>query len=591
VPRHLGIRDTCRGADREQSFRVPKNEGRSKGIRYSVAEQPLQQVVKRRVARRMVERVAHCDGHSSIWAQHAHHLAKGRGAIIEEHETELADDSVETPVREREGFGSAFPPFDARALAARDRQHVGVGIDARDGTLRPNALERCAGKNTDAAGDIQYAFAEPDPRRLSDDGGPLLEQRRDKHLVIDFCGCAGSLNDVHVTASNQQDGTERRCGCIAQAIVFWAMLSSHDRSSGSHAAPSVMQPKRPPPLVSIAPDSASSGQPVGKDPLSEVLRTVKLTGALFFLVDATSPWGVEVPHAGVFGPIILPRAQHVISYHIALQGSGFASLRGTSPARFAAGDIIVFPHGDPYSMVSRPGGRAEFDEAASLEFLREMAAGRLPFVVKEGGGGPGRAQFVCGFLGCDARPFNPLLETLPRLLHVKRPVGEQNDLLDRLIDLTLLEAQISRAGGECIRLRLSELIFVEVARRYLATLGVDQTGWLSGLRDPAVGHALSLLHERPAYAWTLKELARQTGVSRSVLADRFMHLVGHPPMQYLTRWRIQLAARLLSDGANKVAAVSQEVGYASEAAFSRTFKRIAGVPPAVWRDQRLTPDL
>jgi AraC-like DNA-binding protein len=254
--------------------------------------------------------------------------------------------------------------------------------------------------------------------------------------------------------------------------------------------------------------------------------------------------------------------------------------------RFAAGDIIVFPHGDPYAMVSRPGGQVEFDAAASLEFLRRMAAGRLPFVVKEGGGGPERAEFVCGFLGCDARPFNPLLEALPRLLHVQRPAGDPHDLLERLIDLTLSEARISRAGGECIRLRLSELIFVEVARRYLATLEAGATGWLSGLRDPAVGQALSLLHERPAYAWTLRELARQTGVSRSVLAERFMHLVGYPPMQYLTRWRMALAARLLADGAAKVAAVSQEVGYASEAAFSRTFKRLAGVSPAVWRRQK-----
>jgi AraC-like DNA-binding protein len=347
-----------------------------------------------------------------------------------------------------------------------------------------------------------------------------------------------------------------------------------------------MQPKRFQSIVAIAPEPEGSTQPLGKDPLSEVLRTVKLTGALFFLVDATSPWGVEVPHAGVFGPIVLPRAQHVVSYHIALRGCGYASLPGTRPVRFAAGDIIVFPHGDPYAMVSRPGGQVEFDAAASLEFLRAMAAGRLPFVVKEGGGGPERAEFVCGFLGCDARPFNPLLEALPRLLHVQRPAGDPHDLLERLIDLTLSEARISRAGGECIRLRLSELIFVEVARRYLATLEAGATGWLSGLRDPAVGQALSLLHERPAYAWTLRELARQTGVSRSVLAERFMHLVGYPPMQYLTRWRMALAARLLADGAAKVAAVSQEVGYASEAAFSRTFKRLAGVAPAAWRKQK-----
>jgi len=324
---------------------------------------------------------------------------------------------------------------------------------------------------------------------------------------------------------------------------------------------------------------------LGKDPLSEVLRTVKLTGALFFLVDATSPWGVEVPHASSFGPLILPRAQHVVSYHIVLQGTGYAQLPGTPPARFAEGDIIVFPHGDPYAMVGQLGGPLEFTAETSLHFFREMAAGRLPFVVKEGGGG-GRARFVCGFLGCDARPFNPLLENLPRLLHVKRPVGDRDDLLDRLIDLTLAEAQKNRAGGECIRLRLSELIFVEVARRYLATLGANQTGWLSGLRDPSIGHALALLHERPAYAWTLKELAGQTGVSRSVLADRFVQLVGYPPMQYLTRWRIQLAARLLSDGARKVAAVGREVGYDSEAAFSRTFKRIAGVSPAAWRGRQ-----
>ncbi len=330
----------------------------------------------------------------------------------------------------------------------------------------------------------------------------------------------------------------------------------------------------------------NSSEPLSPDPLSEVLRTVKLTGALFFLVDATSPWGMEVPRASAFGPIILPRAQHVVSYHIILQGTGYATVGGLPAVRFAAGDVIVFPHGDPYSMLSRPGGPLEFDHEATLQFFRGMAAGELPFVVEEGGGGPERAQFVCGFLGCDARPFNPLLDTLPKMLHLKRPVGDPNDLLDRLIDLTLAEAQRTQAGAECIRLGLGELIFVEVVRRYLATLEPDETGWLSGLRDPIVGRALALLHRRPAQAWTLNALARATGASRSVLADRFAHLVGHPPMQYLTRWRVQLAARMLTDGAGKIAAVGRDVGYASEAAFSRTFKRIAGTSPAAWRARR-----
>jgi AraC-like DNA-binding protein len=327
-----------------------------------------------------------------------------------------------------------------------------------------------------------------------------------------------------------------------------------------------------------------------KDPLSEVLRTVKLTGALFFVVDATSPWGVEVPRADLFGPLILPSAQHIVSYHIILQGSGYASIPGMKPMRFAAGDVVVFPHADSYAMLSQPNQKPELTPDTSLDFFREMAAGRLPFTIEEGGGGAERAKFVCGFLGCDLRPFNPLLGALPRLLHVKRASGEQSDLLDGLIDLTLAEAQVQRVGGESIRLGLSELIFIEVVRRYLATLAVGQTGWLAGLRDPAVGRALSLLHERPADSWTLEELARGAGVSRSVLADRFTHLVGHPPMQYLTRWRIQLAARLLADGTRKVSAVGLDVGYASEAAFSRTFKRIAGMSPAMWRDRSTAPD-
>jgi len=328
-----------------------------------------------------------------------------------------------------------------------------------------------------------------------------------------------------------------------------------------------------PRVLSKAPGSADAAAEAVQDPLSEVLRTVKLTGALFFLVDATSPWGVEIPRARDFASIILPGAQHVVSYHIVLEGSGYASVPGTQPIRFAAGDIIVFPHGDPYAMLSRPGQAPEITPDTSLGFFRDMAAGRLPFVIQEGGGGPEPAQFVCGFLGCD-------------VLHMTRPTGDRNDLLDRLVDLTLAEAQVRNPGSESIRLGLSELIFIEVVRRYVATRRADETGWLAGLRDPAVGRALALLHECPADDWSLDELARHAGVSRSVLADRFAHLVGYPPMQYLTRWRMQLAARQLSDGPKKIAAIGREVGYESEAAFSRTFKRIAGVSPAAWRRNR-----
>ncbi|OHV72833.1 hypothetical protein LCM4579_11270 [Ensifer sp. LCM 4579] len=322
---------------------------------------------------------------------------------------------------------------------------------------------------------------------------------------------------------------------------------------------------------------------MGADPLSDVLRTVKLTGALFFLVDASFPWGVEVPRAARFSSIILPRAQHIVSYHIILKGAGWAGIPNATSTWFEAGDVLVFPHGDRYSMLSEPGQPPEFDTEATMDFFREMAAGRLPFVSKEGGGGEPRSEFVCGFLGCDMKPFNPVLSTLPRLLRIKWFQDRHEGLLNRLIDLTLAEARQPRVGGESIRLRLSEFIFVEAMRRYLETLPAREIGWLSGLRDPSIGKVLIMLHEHPAYAWTLNELARRACMSRAALAARFTHLVGHAPMQYLTLWRMQIAARLLADSSMKVATVGREIGYESEAAFSRAFKKTVGVSPAAWR--------
>jgi AraC-like DNA-binding protein len=311
---------------------------------------------------------------------------------------------------------------------------------------------------------------------------------------------------------------------------------------------------------------------------------VRLTAAVFFRVEAGAPWVIALPDGATLARSVFPRAQHIISYHVVLDGTGWGGVTGEAPLRLGPGDVLVFPHGDPYAMsIARDlrGGPAE-DEV--LGFLRAMAAGQLPFSVTEGGGGSERLQVVCGFLGCDVRPFNPLLATLPRMLRVRRTSSSSaGDPLEQLIDFTLAESRERRAGGECVRLRLSELLFIEVVRRHLATLPAEQRGWLGGLRDPVVGRALALLHERPAHGWTLEELAQGAGASRSVLAERFTHFVEDPPMQYLTRWRMQIAARLLAEGTRKVAAVAREVGYDSEAAFSRAFKKAAGVPPARWR--------
>jgi AraC-like DNA-binding protein len=319
------------------------------------------------------------------------------------------------------------------------------------------------------------------------------------------------------------------------------------------------------------------------DPLSDVLRTVRLTGSLFFRVDATSPWCVDVPEARCFAETILPGTRHVISYHVVVEGRGFARVPGLEPVAFEQGDVIVFPHADAYRMESAVGVEPEFDREQMLAFFRGMAAGALPFTVPEGGGEAPPAKFVCGFLGCDARPFNPLLAHLPRLLRVKARKDE-GDMLDKLVQMTLAEAQSARAGAQSVRLRLSELLFVEVLRRHLDVLPAEQTGWFRGLADPVVGRALALLHGSPAHAWTLAGLAEASGASRSVLAERFTRLVGQSPLQYLAHWRVQIAASMLTETRAKVSAVAADVGYSSEAAFSRAFRKIAGVPPSQWRN-------
>ncbi len=324
----------------------------------------------------------------------------------------------------------------------------------------------------------------------------------------------------------------------------------------------------------------------GIDVLSDVLRTVRLTGALFFPLETSSPWVDEIPATSVFAESVLPGAQHVVSYHIVMSGSCWAALSGQAPVRLDAGDIFVVPHGDPYVMSSAPDLRSDAPLEWVLSFFRQMTARAPPPGVVEGCGGPDRAEVVCGFLGCDLRPFNPVLEALPSSICL-RPRAAAPDHLAHGVEFALAESRQRRSGAACVLLRLSEVLFVEVVRRYLDGLAPEQTGWLAGLRDPTVGHALAVLHQRPADAWTLERLAREVGVSRSVLAERFTRLVGQPPMQYLARWRMQLAGRLLSDGTAKVALVAQQVGYDSESSFSRAFKKIVGTSPAGWRHKRV----
>jgi AraC-like DNA-binding protein len=312
------------------------------------------------------------------------------------------------------------------------------------------------------------------------------------------------------------------------------------------------------------------------DPLSDVLRAVRLNGAYFYLVEAGGPWSVSAAGACDLVPRVLPEAEHLMSYHILLSGSCWGGLEGESQVRMEPGDVIVFPHGDPHIMSSADGYRDGSGRDGT-------SARRYPNTVLLGPDSTRGTTFVCGFLGCDVRPYNPLISSLPKRMHVSGIAGGWLSQIPRQV---VAESRDGRMGSETMLTRLAELMFVEVVRRYIEQLPPQQTGWLAGLVDTVVGPAISQMHERPGHPWTLAELSSEVASSRSVLVDRFSRIVGVPPMLYLTRWRLQLAAEQLTRGTEKVAAIGAQVGYESEAAFSRAFKRETGVSPAAWRRAR-----
>ena len=312
------------------------------------------------------------------------------------------------------------------------------------------------------------------------------------------------------------------------------------------------------------------------DALSDVLRAVRLTGAVFFDVKAADPFVAEAPASGAIVDRVFPGAEHLVHYHVVTAGSCWGRVDGEPDIHLTAGDIVVFPHGDAHVLSSTPGMRGALDLARFDTVQHEPR----PFALSMGGGEATSVHFVCGFLGCDARPFNPLLASLPRVIHVKDRAG---GAIEAFVRLALAEGADRRPGSDAVLGRLSELMFVDVVRRYLETLPPHRTGWLAGLREPFVGRALTALHASPARDWTIESLAREVALSRSALAERFTELVGQPPMQYLASWRMQLAAGQLASGSDSVASIAGRVGYDSEAAFSRAFKKSTGVAPGRWR--------
>jgi AraC-like DNA-binding protein len=328
------------------------------------------------------------------------------------------------------------------------------------------------------------------------------------------------------------------------------------------------------------------------DTLSDLLRAVRLRGAFFFYVEGAHPWVVETSQAGDLIPVIMPGVEHLMEFHGIASGSCWAAIVGGDAIKLNKGDVILFPHGDAHVMSSAPGMRGEILDGG-LHFTPRPP--QLPYCLTPGqgatiarldGGGEEQTTVVCGFLGCDAKPFNPLLASMPRVLRMPGVACEGTSWVANFLRSVVEESSRKRPGGEAVLERMSEMLFVEVLRRYVDMLPEGTTGWLAGLRDPAVGRALAIIHERPAAPWTLERLGEAAAVSRSVLHERFVQLIGQPPMQYLASWRMQLAAAALRDSDAKVVDIAGDVGYESEAAFSRAFRRAVGESPAAWRRAR-----
>ncbi len=336
-----------------------------------------------------------------------------------------------------------------------------------------------------------------------------------------------------------------------------------------------------PPTRVFAPDAALVA-PSPMDALSDVLKTIRLEGAVYLNAEFTAPWCVQAEYGLTAIRRRLPGADHVAFFHFFVQGGCKVPMPGGGELEVREGDLLLFPHGDRQVQlmgsdlrVAPVDGNTVIDDVA-------LASGEV-FALRHGGGGTA-TRVICGFVGCTRSVSRPLFDALPPVLRI--PVGDEpaSAMLLELLRAGVRESAASRPGAQSLLAKLSELMFVEALRRYVASLPPGGHGWLAGVRDLHVGRALAAMHADPGRAWTVEELARAAALSRSALAERFGELVGEPPIQYLMRWRLALAAQALRSGGEPIARVAERSGYESVAAFTRAFKREFGVPPAAWRD-------
>ena len=313
------------------------------------------------------------------------------------------------------------------------------------------------------------------------------------------------------------------------------------------------------------------------DALSEALNAVRMTGAIFFHAECAAPWGFEVPSVSQVQHVLSPGTERLVNYNLMTEGTAVARFSDGEEVTLRPGDLTILPHGDAHT-VSNGSPRAFIDDTAGLADILRGNVRMLRF-----GEGGEITRFICGFFGCERSADRLFLAGLPRLIRINIRENPTSAWLETAIRHLVSEAESDRPGRSILLSRMAESLFIEALRCHMEQLPSDQTGWLAGARDPVVGGILALLHREPSRDWTLDALASAVGSSRSVIAKRFDRFIGDSPMAYLARWRLELGARQLRASAKPVIQIAAEVGYESEAAFNRAFKRSFGLPPAQYR--------
>jgi AraC-like DNA-binding protein len=321
------------------------------------------------------------------------------------------------------------------------------------------------------------------------------------------------------------------------------------------------------------------------DAFSEILSGVRLSGAVFFTAKFSAPWGFSAPASRTVAAMIAPGATHLVIYHLVVEGGAVVEMTDGLSLELKAGDVVIFPHGDAHHLSSGQGAKRPFPNYGIMAKIKSRDLSPLC-----AGGGGHASRFVCGYMSCDPYLSRPILNGLPPVFKVNIRADCSGQWLENSILHLVEEAASGQVGSEAMLAKLSEALFVDTLRRYVSGLPEQQKGWLAGARDPIVGKSLGLLHGRIAHPWTIAALANEVGISRSALVERFTRYLSEPPMTYLMRWRLQLAARSLEKTSRGVADIAADIGYESEAAFNRAFKREFGRPPGRYRsDHKSSP--